>query len=78
MTVNCKAEGPVKLCVLTKLNDCLNCHLMYKILTAVGNFSTLVWLINFEDLIAFAFKECVRIMPYLFFRQGDKWRQHFL
>jgi len=54
MRVKCKAEGPVKLCVLTKLNYHLNCNLMYKILPAVGNFSTLVWLVNFEDRIAFS------------------------
>jgi len=48
-----KAESSVKLCVLTKLNYCLNCHLMYKIFPVAENFITLIWLIHFEDLIAF-------------------------
>jgi len=50
--VKSQAESSVKLCVLTKPNYHLNCHLMYKILP-VENFSTLIWLNHFEDLIPF-------------------------
>jgi len=70
MRVKCKAEGPVKLCVLTKLNDHLNCNLMYKIVPVLENFITLIWLINFEDLIAFSSKEYVRIYAIFLFQAG--------
>jgi hypothetical protein len=60
----------VKLCVLTKLNYHLNCHLMNKILPGVENFSTLFWLIHFEDLIAFSSYECERIYAIFVFQAG--------
>jgi len=41
---------------------------MYKIPPVFENFSTLIWLIHFEDLIAFISQECVRIYGYLLFR----------
>jgi len=70
MREKCKAEGPVKLSLLTKLKYRLNCNLMYKILPAVGSFSTLIWLIHFENQIAFSSKECVRIYAIFVFQAG--------